>query len=76
LQLDKIQRCVCFASLSVTKWKEEHARLIADKQSLNRDYYALKNEVSEAEKIRRGVYDIVSAERRREQPQRAKDMER
>jgi len=46
------------------------------KQSLTRDYYTLKNEVSEAEKIRRNVYDIVSAERRREQPHRARDMER
>ena len=59
----------------VTKWKEERARLIADKQSLTRDYYALKNEVAEAEKIQRNVYDIVSAERRREQPRRARDME-
>ena len=60
----------------ITKWKEEHARLIADKQSLTRDYYALKNEVAEAEKIRRGVYDIMSAERRREQPRRVRSMER
>ena len=60
----------------ITKWKAERAKLIANRQSLTHDYHALKNEVSEAEKIRRGVYDIVSAERRREQPRRARDMER
>ena len=60
----------------ITKWKEERAKLIVDKQSLTRDYYALKSEVAEAEKIRRGVHDIMRAERRREQPRRARDMER
>jgi len=60
----------------ITKWKEEREKLITDKQSLTRDYHALKNEVSEAEKIRRNGYDIVSVERRREQPRRARDMER
>ena len=60
----------------MTKWKEERARLIADKQSLTRDYHVLKSEVSEAEKIRRYVYDIMGAERCKEQPRRARDMER
>lgn len=36
----------------------------------------LKNEVRKAEKVRHNVYDIVSAERRREQSRRARDMER
>jgi len=60
----------------ITKWKEERANLTADMQALTRDYRMLKSEVSEAEKIRRNVYDIVSAERRREQPNRARGMER
>ncbi|MCL2856565.1 MAG: hypothetical protein FWE19_02415 [Oscillospiraceae bacterium] len=60
----------------ITKWKEKRARLIADKQSLTRDYHALKNEVAEAEKIRHGVYDIMSGERRRDQPDKSKDIER
>ena len=60
----------------ITKWREEHARLIADKQSLTRDYYALKNEVAEAEKIRRGVYDIMRGEARTAQRERPRGLER
>jgi len=43
----------------ISKWKGERERLIAEKQLLDRDYWALKSEVAEAEKVRRGVYDIV-----------------
>ena len=60
----------------ITKWTEERAKLTADMQSLAHDYRVLKSEVGEAERIRRSVYNIMSAERRREQPQRARDMER
>jgi len=57
-------------------WKEERAKLTGNKKSLTRDYHTLKNDVAEAEKIRRNVYDIISAERRREQPQRDRGWER
>jgi len=63
-------------TIPTKSWKAEREKLVADKQSLTCDYYALKNEVSEAEKIRRGVYDIMRGERRREQPRMARDMER
>ncbi|MCL2502895.1 MAG: MobA/MobL family protein [Bacteroidales bacterium] len=58
-------------SLPVTKWKAEREKLLADKQRLNREYQTLKSDISEVEKIRRTVYDILSAERRRTQPERS-----
>ena len=60
----------------ITKWREECAKLIAEKQSLNQAYQKLKADVDATSKIRSNVYDIISAERRREQPQRLWDMER
>jgi len=60
----------------VTKWKEERSKLIAETQTLNQAYQQLKSNVDEVSRIRSNVYDIVSAERRREQPQRARGMER
>jgi len=44
------------------------------KDRLNRDYAALKDEVKEAEQIRRSVYDIMRSDQR--QPRRAHDMDR
>jgi len=55
-------------------WKAEYAKLTADKKLLDKDYIDLKNEVKEAEQIRRSVYSIVRQEQW-EQQRRAKDME-
>jgi hypothetical protein len=57
-------------------WKAEREKLTAEKMRLNREYTELKTETAKVEKIRSNVYDIISAERHREQPQRAKGMER
>jgi ATP-dependent exoDNAse (exonuclease V) alpha subunit len=43
-------------------WIDERARLIAEKDVLYREYCSLKNEVGEAEKIRRNVSDIMKSE--------------
>lgn len=40
----------------VTKWTAEHDKLTAEQKQLDREYIALKKEVSEVEQIRKGVY--------------------
>ena len=56
-------------------WKEDYTKLTAERKTLNQRYLALKEEVKEAEKIRKSVYSILRQEQR-EQPRRAQDMER
>jgi len=46
-------------------------KLAAEKGKLNQQYQNLKTETAKVERIRSNVYDIMSAERRREQPRRA-----
>ncbi len=53
-------------------WKTEYAKLTAERKTLNQRYLELKEEVKEAEKIRKSVYSIL----RQEQPRRTQDMER
>ena len=62
-------------TLPTKAWKAEYAKLTADRNRLNQRYVSLKDEVKEAEQIRRGVYDIMREENRRTQPKRAHDME-
>ncbi len=57
-------------------WKEEYAKLTAERKTLNQRYLALKEEVKEAEKIRKSVYSILRQEQREQQPHRKQDMER
>ena len=57
-------------------WKEEYTKLTAERKTLNRRYLALKEEVKEAEQIRKSVYNILRQEQREQQPRRAQDMER
>jgi len=54
-------------------WKEEYTKLIVEKKTLNQRYLAMKEEVKEAEKIRKSVYSIL---RQEQQPHRKQDMER
>ena len=60
----------------VKAWKAEYAKLTAERETLNRRYLALKEEVKEAEQIRKSVYNILRQEQREQQPRRAQDMER
>ncbi len=48
-------------------WKEEYTKLTAERKMLNQRYLALKEEVKEAEKIRKSVYSIL---RQEHQPRR------
>ena len=57
-------------TLPVKAWKEEYAKLTADRKTLNKRYLALKDEVKEAEQIRRSVYSIVRQEQRERQHRR------
>ena len=57
-------------------WKEEYTKLTAERKTLNQRYLALKEEVKEAEKIRKSVYSILRQEQREQQPRRKQDMER
>ncbi len=57
-------------------WKEEYTKLTAERKTLNQRYLALKEEVKEAEKIRKSVYSILRQEQREQQTCRKQDMER
>lgn len=57
-------------------WKAEQEKLTAERQQLSHRYDKLKNEIKEAEQIRRNVYSILREENRREQPTHKQDMER
>ncbi|WP_251352478.1 hypothetical protein [Hominisplanchenecus murintestinalis] len=57
-------------------WKEECTKLTAERKTLNQRYLALKEEVKEAEKIRKSVYSILRQEQREQQTRRKQDMER
>ena len=51
-------------------------KLTAERKKLSRRYSALKDEVKEAEQIRKGVYAILREENRKEQPTRKQDLDR
>lgn len=62
-------------TLPTKAWKEEYAKLTAEQKTLNQRYLSLKNEVKEAEQIRKSVYSILRQEQREQQPRRAQNME-
>ena len=53
-------------------WKEEYTKLTAERKTLNQRYLALKEEVKEAEKIRKSVYSILRQEQREQQSRRSR----
>lgn len=57
-------------------WKAEQEKLTAERKKLSRRYSTLKDEVKEAEQIRKGVYSILREENRKEQPAHKQDLER
>ena len=63
-------------TIPVKAWKTEYAKLTNQWKTLNQRYLELKEEVKEAEKIRKSVYSILRQEQREQQPRRAQDMER
>ena len=59
----------------ITKWREELSAKTAEKDSLYREYYALKDETHKVEKIRASVKEIMQAETPKRTPQKSWDME-
>ena len=57
--------------IPVKVWKAERDKLTADRKTLNLRYVRLKDEVKEAEKIRKSGYSIL----RQEQPHKAQDID-
>ncbi len=47
--------------LPLKKWKAEHSTLTANKENLYRDYYKLRDDVREAETVKREVERIVNS---------------
>ena len=56
-------------------WKTEYAKLTAERKTLNQRYLALKDEVKEAEQIRKSVYSILRREQREQAPRRTQETE-
>ena len=59
----------------VTMWNAEIAKLTAERKLIEADYYKLRDEVKDAEQIRKTIYSIVRQEQQMTQPRRAHDME-
>ena len=59
----------------ITKWTAERDKLNTEHLRINAEYKQLKSDIVSAEKIRSNVIDIMSMERRREQPQRSRSQE-
>jgi hypothetical protein len=57
-------------------WKEERAKLLAERAALNGQYTALKEEVGEAEIVRRNVERLMSRSEPRKEKNRSRGMER
>jgi len=69
----------CFRAASHTEKRGIHTecvKLTAERKQLDREYYALKDEIKEAGQIRKSVYSIVRQEERERQPRKAQDIGR
>ena len=63
-------------SIQTKAWKTEYAKLTAERKTLDQRYLALKDEVKEAEQLRKSIYSILRQEQREQHPCRAQDVER
>ena len=62
-------------ALPIKAWKLEYNKLLAERKTLNQRYVALKDEVKEAEQIRKSVYNILRREQREQAPHRVQETE-
>jgi len=62
--------------IPLRSWKAERVKLTAERKTLDMKYYKLKEEIKEAEQIRKSVYSIVRQEERERQPRRAQNIDR
>ena len=63
-------------TLPTKAWRAEYNKLIAERERLNQRYVTLKDQVQEAEQIRRSIYSIMRQESRDRQIDRERDIER
>ena len=63
-------------TLPIKAWKTEYNKLTAERKTLNQRYLVLKDEVKEAEQIRKSVYSILRQEQREQQPSRKQETDR
>lgn len=61
--------------LPTKAWKIEYNGLVTERNTLNQRDHALKDEVKEAEQIRKSVDSILRQEQREQQPRRAQETE-
>ena len=59
----------------ISKWKAEIEKLTAERKRLEMDYYKLRDEVKDAEQIRKSIYSIMRAKQREMQPRRTHDID-
>ena len=59
----------------VAKWKAEIEKLTAERGGLSQQYNELKDEVKEAEQIRKSVYSIMRQEQREQSVTKRRGME-
>jgi hypothetical protein len=56
----------------MTKWKEERAAKTAEQKALYADYYRLRDEVKNAEAIKRSVEQLTREDEPKREPQQRK----
>jgi len=61
---------------SLQSWKEEHAKLLTERAALNQQHNTLKEEVSEAEIVKRNVERLMSRSKQKTRTHRSRGMER
>ena len=61
--------------IPLPSWRAERDKLNIERKQLDTEYKQLKADTAAVEKIRSNIYDIMGAERRRLEPQRAQGME-
>jgi len=61
-------------ALPIKVWKLEYNKLIAERKTLDQRYVSLKDEVKEAEQLRKSVYSIFRQKQREQSPRRTQDM--
>jgi len=57
-------------TLTTKAWKTKYAKLTANRNRLNQEYILLKDEVKEAEQIRKSIYSILRQEQREQRLRR------
>ena len=66
---------MCLKLPPITKWQGELSAKTGEKDALYREYYALKDETTKVEQIKRSVAEIMQAESPGRKPARSRGVE-